>query len=91
MSDLTSLRNIGKELEKKLNAVDIVTAEELKAIGSEEAFIRLKIRYPNVCLVHLYSLEGAISDTDYNKLPENVKQRLKSFSDRLKQGVNCAD
>ena len=84
MADLTSLRNIGKELEKKLKAVDITTAEELKSIGSEEAFIRVKLHYPEVCLVHLYALEGAVSDTDYNQLSDDVKQRLKAISDNFK-------
>ena len=84
MSELTSLRNIGKELEKKLKAVDITTAEELKKVGSEEAFVRLKLRDPQVCLVHLYALEGAIADTEYNQLQDDVKQRLKAISDRFK-------
>ena len=84
MAELTSLRNIGKELEKKLRAVDIKTAEELKKVGSEEAFLRIKLRYPEICLVHLYALEGAVSDIEYNQLQEDVKQRLKNFSDRLK-------
>lgn len=84
MTELTALRNIGKELERKLKAVDIMTAEELRKAGSEEAFVRLKLRDPQVCLVHLYALEGAVSDREYNQLPEDVKRRLKAFSDRLK-------
>jgi len=84
MAELTTLRNIGKEIEKKLKSVDITTAEELMKVGSKEAFIRLKLHYPNVCLVHLYTLEGAISDTEYNQLHEDVKQSLKDFSDSLK-------
>jgi len=84
MSELIALRNIGKEIEKKLKFVGITTAEELKKAGSEEAFSRLKLHYPEVCLVHLYTLEGAISDTEYNQLPEDVKLRLKNFSDGLK-------
>ena len=84
MAELTLLRNIGKELEKKLRSVDITTAEELIKTGSKEAFIRLKSRYPNVCLVHLYTLEGAISNTEYNQLQEDVKLDLKAFSDGFK-------
>ena len=84
MSDLSSLRNIGKELEKKLKSVDIMTAEELAKVGSKEAFVWLKLRYPNVCLVHLYTLEGAISDNEYNQLSDDVKRYLKDFSDRFK-------
>ena len=84
MAELASLRNIGKEMERKLKAVDISTAEELKQIGSEEAFMRLKFHYPNVCLVHLQTLEGAVSNTEYNQLPEDVKRRLKDFNNNLK-------
>jgi len=84
MAELTSLRNIGKELDKKLKAVDISTAEALKEAGSEEAFIRLKLRDPQVCLVHLMALEGAVSDREYNQLEEDVKRRLKGISDRFK-------
>ena len=84
MAELVSLRNIGKEIEKKLRSVGITTSEELIKAGSREAFIRLKSRYPNVCLVHLYTLEGAISNTEYYQLREDVKQDLKIFSDGLK-------
>ena len=84
MTELTSLRNIGKEMEKKLKSVDISTAEELKKVGSKEAFVRLKLRYPSVCAVYIYTLEGAISDIEYNQLPEDVKQNLKNFSDGMK-------
>ena len=83
MAELTSLKNIGKEIEKKLKSVDISTAEELLQAGSKEAFCRLKLRYPNVCLVFLYSLEGAISNIEYNQLPEDVKRDLKIFNDSL--------
>jgi len=84
MNDLISMRNIGKELKKKLQYAGIATADKLKQIGSYEAFIRIKSHYPNVCLVHLMALEGAISDMEYNQLPDDVQERLKKFSDSLK-------
>ena len=84
MTELTSLRNIGKKIEKKLKSVDISTAEELRNVGSKEAFCRLKLHYPNVCLVYLYTLEGAISGIEYNQLPEDVKQNLRDYSNGLK-------
>ena len=84
MAELTSLNNIGKEMERKLRSVDISTAEELQSVGSMEAFVKLRLRYPNVCLVHLYCLEGAVTGLDCNRLPEDTKQRLKAFSDGLK-------
>lgn len=84
MAELSSMTNIGKEIEKKLISVGIGSAEELTKLGSKEAFLRLKTRYPNVCLVHLYTLQGAIDGTEYNRLPDEVKRDLKSFSDELK-------
>ena len=87
MAELTTLRNIGEAMEKKLKSVGIFTAEELKTMGSKAAFSKLKSNYPNdkaMSLVHLYALEGAITDTEFNQLPEEVKQCLKHYSDGLK-------
>lgn len=84
MTELTTMKNIGKEIERKLKSVGICTAEDLMKLGSKEAFFRLKIEYSNVCLVHLYTLQGAIDDIDYNKLTEKTKQDLKNFSDSLR-------
>ena len=43
------------------------------------AFLKLKQKYPKVCLVHLYTLEGAIHNTEYNRLSEDTKKELKEF------------
>ena len=43
MTKLTSMPNIGKEIESKLKSVQINTAEELVEIGAKQAFFRLKI------------------------------------------------
>ena len=79
MSELTSMKNIGDAIATKLKSVEIDTPEKLCALGSREAFFRLKARHPNVCLVHLYALEGAVSDMDYNRLPEKTKKDLQVF------------
>ncbi len=80
MAELQSMRNIGKEMARKLTAVGIASAEELIAAGAEEAFLRLKAAYPKACLVHLYALEGAIQNTEYNSLSEERKKELKAFA-----------
>lgn len=79
------MMNIGKEMAKKLDLVGISSAEELVRLGAEQAFLKLKERYPNVCLVHLYALEGAICNVEFNRLPESRKKELKEFSDFLKR------
>ncbi|MCI8941070.1 MAG: hypothetical protein HFH12_13975 [Dorea sp.] len=85
MSELTSMMNIGKEMKKKLISVDIESSEELIETGAKDAFLKLKQKYPNMCLVHLYALEGAIHDMEYNRLPEDTKKELKEFSDFLRK------
>ena len=84
MAALTSMRNIGSEMARKLAAVGIHTPEQLAAEGAEGAFFRLKAVYPQVCLVHLYALEGAIRGVEFNSLPQDRKRELKAFSDQLK-------
>lgn len=84
MSELTSMRNIGKEMARKLSSVGITTPELLKQTGAKEAYLKIKLMYPEVCLVHLYTLQGAIEDVDFNRLSEQRKDELKEFSDRFK-------
>ena len=85
MSELTSMMNIGSEMAKKLTAVGIDSPEKLIEAGSKQAFFKLKETYPSVCLVHLYALEGAICNTEFNSLSEDTKKELKEFSDFLKK------
>lgn len=84
MSELTAMMNIGKEMAAKLTSVGIDTPEKLIELGSKRAFAKIKEAYPNVCLVHLYTLEGAIYNIEYNRLSEETKKELKSYSDHLK-------
>lgn len=84
MAELTSMVNIGAEMARKLATVGIHTPQQLAAEGAEGAFFRLKAVFPQVCLVHLYALEGAVRDVDFNALPPETKADLKEFSDALK-------
>lgn len=60
MNSLSKLPNIGKVLEKQLNEVGIYTIEDLKQIGSQEAWLKIKQRDPSACFHRLMALEGAI-------------------------------
>ncbi len=84
MAELTEMMNIGKEMARKLTVVGIDSSEKLLQTGAKQAFLQLKQEYPNVCLVHLYALEGAICNTKFNCLSEERKTELKEFSDFLK-------
>lgn len=87
MPELKAMMNIGKEMSRKLTSVGIDSPEKLIELGSKKAFAKLKESYPNICLVHLYSLEGAIYNIEYNRLSDDTKKELKEFSDSMK----CAD
>lgn len=85
MPELTDMRNIGKEMARKLASVGIASLGQLEEIGAKQAFLTLKQRYPHICLVHLYALEGAIQNIGFDSLPEDTKKDLKAFSNFLKQ------
>lgn len=84
MAELISMVNIGGEMARKLKSVGIDSPEKLAETGAKHAFFKLKELYPQVCLVHLYALEGAIQNVEFNRLSKEQKQDLKAFSDFLK-------
>lgn len=83
MGELAKLSNIGKVLEKNLNEIGVFTEEQLKEIGSKEAFQRIRLIDPGACLHMLYGLQGAIDGIRDAYLPEASKQDLKAFYKKL--------
>lgn len=84
MSELSTLPNIGKVLEGKLINVEVKTPEELRLIGSKEAFIRIRIADDTACYNMLCALEGAVQGIRWHSLPEVVKKDLKIFFEAMK-------
>lgn len=82
MASLSEL-GLGKTMEKKLHSVGIHCAEELRALGSKEACLRLKAQYPGTCVVILYYLEAAIRGVVIKQLDTATKQELKAFFGQL--------
>lgn len=79
MGKLSELPNIGAELERQLNDVGIFTAEELKSVGSREAWTRIYIYDPSACVNRLMALEGAIRGVRWHYLDAETKEELKEF------------
>ena len=79
MGELAKLPNIGKVLEEQLNQAGITTYEELKEIGSRQAWLKIKAMDDTACLHRLYSLEGAILGIKKAELTTETKQDLKYF------------
>ena len=79
MGELTSLPNIGEKLEKHLNNVGISTYEQLKEIGSKEAWRRILETDSSACIMRLSALEGAVRGIRWHNLDDDVKADLKAF------------
>ena len=79
MEELQSLPNIGRKLERQLHEAGIGTVEELKRVGSREAWLRILAFDPSACLMRLSALEGAIRGVRWHSLDPEVKAELKAF------------
>ncbi|WP_195971031.1 TfoX/Sxy family protein [Clostridium thermobutyricum] len=84
MEELSKLINIGKTLEKQLNQIGIYTEAELKEIGAEQAWLKIKKIDKSACMNRLLALEGAIMGIKKTFLPEERKNELKEFYKRSK-------
>ncbi|KEZ87090.1 competence protein TfoX [Clostridium sulfidigenes] len=79
MSKLSDLPNIGKKLEEQLNEVGIETIEQLKEVGSKQAWLNIRAIDSSACINRLCALEGAIRGIRWHSLSEEVKRDLKAF------------
>ncbi|MDD2386322.1 MAG: TfoX/Sxy family DNA transformation protein [Bacteroidales bacterium] len=76
---ITGVHNIGKVLELKLEAVGIMSLEDLIELGTEEAFLRLLANNKNSSRSVMFSLEGAITGVRWHILDEKRKKELDEF------------
>ncbi len=79
MGTLAKRINIGPTLEKQLEQVGITTPRELEAVGSREAWLRIKAIDPSACIMRLSALEGAIRGIRWHDLDADVKADLSTF------------
>ena len=84
MGELTTLPNIAEKLESQLDDVGINTIEELKKVGSREAWLRILARDPSTCIMRLSALEGAIQGVRWHYLDDETKASLKDFYSKYK-------
>jgi DNA transformation protein len=81
--ELTKLPNIGPELARLLNEVDVRDSEELRELGAEMACLRMKAQVLDVCFHKLTALEGAVQGVKKSQLPPEHKTELRKFFDKL--------
>ena len=79
MGELSKLPNIGAELEKQLSDVGITTVEELRRVGSREAWGRILLRDPSACIMRLSALEGAIQGIRWHNLEARPRKHSRVY------------
>ncbi len=82
----SELPNIGPVLEGHLRAAGIETAEQLRAVGAEEAFCRIRASAkPDACLHELEALAGAVEGIRKSLLSRARKEALRRYFAALNQ------
>ena len=78
-SDLSSLRNIGPTIQKRLQEIGINTKTDLKKVGSVLAYQKIQSKNQDetipVCY-YLYSLQGALEGKHWDDISQKKKQKL---------------
>ena len=86
MGELSTLPNIGPEVERQLHEAGVTTAAELRALGAEDAWLRIHARDPSACIHRLLALEGAIQGVKKTLLPPERRAELKAFYQAHRKG-----
>ena len=84
MEKLTDLPNIGPKLAENLKKIGVTTPEELRMLGAEGAFVRIRAQVdPAACFHQLTALAGAELGIPKKMIPAEEKAELRAFFDRL--------
>lgn len=70
------LRNLGPQSEAMLTKAGIVTVEQLRAIGSVQAFLAVKRVGSKPSLNLLWAIEGALTDRSWQEVASSDRLSL---------------
>lgn len=76
MTSTDKLRNIGPKSAAWLRQVGLRTREDLAAVGTVEAFMRVKRAGFKPTLNLLYAIEGALQDCHWQEIPDSRRSEL---------------
>ena len=88
---LIELKNLGASTVNILNSIGIRTQQELQAIGSVQAYRRIRQRGVHVSRALLYALEGALLDKPWQSLDPALKVQLVQMAERIDQEETAAE
>lgn len=94
---ISEMRNLGPAVERDLNAVGIVKAQQVIDLGPEAAFLKMleaKARHGKaakaVHAAYLYALYAAIHDVDWREVPDDVKADFKELTAEIRDSGHFA-
>lgn len=87
MAVAPKLRNIGPKSAAQLRQVGVRTLDDLRALGSLEAFVKLKRAGFKPSLNLLYSLEGALLDCHWQQVPDERRSELVLAADAASAAI----
>ena len=64
----------------------ITTAERIRALGAEQAFMKIRAQDPTACINMLCGIQGAVEGASDKSLHESTKARLRQFYRGLSTG-----
>ena len=79
MGEMQKQPNLGPKLEEQLARAGIQTMEQLREVGSHEAWLQIQAFDQSACIHRLMALEGAIRGVKKSMLRDEVKAELKEF------------
>lgn len=79
MGELARMLNLGPRIEEQLYEVGINTPQQLRDIGSRQAWLNIQSIDESACIHRLYALEAAIQNIKKKELPQATKDDLKAF------------
>ena len=82
MDDLSKLPNIGKILSDKLHRIGLNNYDDLVAMGSIEAVLRIGQKDKSACYNMLFAIEGAIRGVRWHSMLKEDRAQLKKEFDQ---------
>jgi len=84
---IESLPNLGPFMARRLIAIDVRSADDLRSMGPIEAYARLRFQFGSeITLNALWAMDGALSGVDWRHLSRERKQELKEMLARRGPG-----
>ena len=76
--ELASLRNLGPQSARWLQAIGVNTEAELRELGAVNAYRLLVLRGYRPSMNLVYAIEGSLRGEHWARLPPEVRERLRA-------------